>query len=104
MPWYEGSLVSRVVHLNLDQGVVVIRCMSENVGVAAIERLSSGGVAPRLHKQRGCGPDAQKAQGLCDCRSSDARKASAAKSAFVKRPPQNGCAEVLSGFAPLPDQ
>jgi hypothetical protein len=36
--------VSRVVHLNLDEGVVVIRCMSENVGVSAIERLLSGGV------------------------------------------------------------
>ena len=36
--------MSRVVHLNLDEGVVVIRCMSENVGVSAIERLSSGGV------------------------------------------------------------
>jgi hypothetical protein len=34
--------VSRVVHLNLDEGVVVIRRMSENVGVSAIERLSSG--------------------------------------------------------------
>lgn len=36
--------MSRVVHLNLDEGVVVIRCISENVGVSAIERLSSGGV------------------------------------------------------------
>ena len=36
--------MSRVIHLNLDEGVVVIRCMSENVGVSAIERLSSGGV------------------------------------------------------------
>ena len=36
--------MSRVVHLNLDEGVVVIRCMSENVGVSAIERLTSGGV------------------------------------------------------------
>jgi hypothetical protein len=36
--------MSRVVHLNLDEGVVVIRCMSENVGVSAIERLASGGV------------------------------------------------------------
>jgi hypothetical protein len=36
--------VSRVVHLNLDEGVVVIRCMSENVAVSAIERLPSGGV------------------------------------------------------------
>jgi hypothetical protein len=48
--------VSRVVHLNLDEGVVVIRCMSENVGVSAIERLSSG--ALRVHEQRRCGPDA----------------------------------------------
>jgi len=29
---------------SLDEGVVVIRCMAENVGVFAIERLSSGGV------------------------------------------------------------
>jgi hypothetical protein len=36
--------VSRVVHLNLEEGVVVIRCLSEDVGVSAIERLSSGGV------------------------------------------------------------
>ena len=36
--------MSRVVHLNLDEGVVVIRCMSENVGVSVIEQLSSGGV------------------------------------------------------------
>ena len=36
--------MSRVVHLNLDEGVVVIRCMSENVGISAIERLPSGGV------------------------------------------------------------
>jgi len=32
------------VHLTLEEGVVVIRCLSENVGVSAIERLSSGGV------------------------------------------------------------
>lgn len=36
--------MSRVVHLKLDQGVVVIRCMSEQVGVSTIERLPSGGV------------------------------------------------------------
>ena len=35
--------MSRVVHLKLDQGVVVIRCMSEQVGVSAIETLSAGG-------------------------------------------------------------
>jgi hypothetical protein len=36
--------MSRVVHLNLEEGVVVIRCMSEKVGVSAIETLPSGGV------------------------------------------------------------
>ena len=36
--------MSRVVNLNLDEGVVVIRCMSEKVGVSAIESLPSGGV------------------------------------------------------------
>jgi hypothetical protein len=36
--------MSRVVHLNLDEGVVVIRCLSEKVGISAIERLPQGGV------------------------------------------------------------
>ena len=36
--------MNRVVHLNLDEGVVVIRCMSENISVSAIEQLESGGV------------------------------------------------------------
>jgi len=36
--------VSRALHLDLDEGVVEIRCLSENVGVSAIERLPSGGV------------------------------------------------------------
>jgi hypothetical protein len=36
--------VSRVVQLSLDEGVVVIRCMSEKVGVSAIESLPGGGV------------------------------------------------------------
>jgi hypothetical protein len=36
--------VSRVVHLTLDEGVVVIRCLSEKVSVSAIERLPQGGV------------------------------------------------------------
>jgi hypothetical protein len=36
--------MSRVIHLNLDEGVVVIRCMSEKVGVSAIESLPGGGV------------------------------------------------------------
>jgi hypothetical protein len=36
--------MSRVVNLKLDEGVVVIRCMSEKVGVSTIERLPGGGV------------------------------------------------------------
>jgi hypothetical protein len=36
--------MSRVVHLTLDEGVVVIRCLSEKVGVSAIEGLPGGGV------------------------------------------------------------
>lgn len=36
--------MSRVVFLSLDEGVVVVRCLSEKVGVSAIERLPGGGV------------------------------------------------------------
>ena len=36
--------MNRVVNLSLDEGAVVIRCMSEKVGVSAIERLPGGGV------------------------------------------------------------
>jgi hypothetical protein len=36
--------MSRVVHLSLDEGVVVIRCLSEKVGISAIEGLPGGGV------------------------------------------------------------
>jgi len=36
--------MSRVVQLSLDEGVVMIRCMSEKVGVSAIEALPGGGV------------------------------------------------------------
>lgn len=36
--------MNRVVHLKLEEGVVVIRCLSEKVGVSAIERLPEGGV------------------------------------------------------------
>ncbi len=34
----------RVVLLSLDEGVVLIRCLSEKVSVSAIERLPGGGV------------------------------------------------------------
>lgn len=36
--------MSRVVNLTLDEGVVVIRCLSEKVAISAIERLPQGGV------------------------------------------------------------
>ena len=36
--------MSRVLNLNLDEGVVVIRCLSEQVGISALERLPGGGV------------------------------------------------------------
>jgi len=36
--------MSRIVNLSLDEGVVVIRCHSEKVGISAIEPLPQGGV------------------------------------------------------------
>jgi hypothetical protein len=35
--------MSRVLNLNLEEGVVAIRCLSEKVGVSAIESLPGGG-------------------------------------------------------------
>jgi len=36
--------MSRVLFLSLDEGQVVARCLSEKVGISAIERLPGGGV------------------------------------------------------------
>jgi len=36
--------MSRVINLTLDEGIVVIRCLSEKVAVSEIERLPQGGV------------------------------------------------------------
>ena len=36
--------MSRVIHLDMDEGAVVSRCLAEKVGVSAIERLPQGGV------------------------------------------------------------
>lgn len=36
--------MSRVGHLRLNEGFVVLRCLGEKVGVSAIESLPSGGV------------------------------------------------------------
>ena len=35
--------MSRVLFLNLDEGQVVTKCLAENVGISAIERLPQGG-------------------------------------------------------------
>ncbi|HEX5239200.1 MAG TPA: hypothetical protein VFW39_12155 [Sphingomicrobium sp.] len=36
--------MSRVLFLSLDEGQVVARCLTEKVGISAIERLPGGGV------------------------------------------------------------
>jgi len=36
--------MSRVLNLDLDEGVVIARCLSEKVSISAIERLPQGGV------------------------------------------------------------
>ena len=36
--------MSRVLNLDLDEGVVIARCRSEKVNISAIERLPQGGV------------------------------------------------------------
>ena len=47
--------MSRTVYLDLDEGKVVARCLKENVGVSAIERLPGGGV--RLVCMSGAGAE-----------------------------------------------
>jgi hypothetical protein len=36
--------MSRVLFVSLDEGDVVARCLAENIGISAIERLPQGGV------------------------------------------------------------
>lgn len=36
--------MSRVLFVNLDEGQVATKCLAENVGISAIERLPQGGV------------------------------------------------------------
>jgi hypothetical protein len=36
--------MSRALLVNLDEGQVVAKCLAQNVGISAIERLASGGV------------------------------------------------------------
>lgn len=36
--------MTRAVYLDIEEGKVIARCLQENVGVSAIERLPSGGI------------------------------------------------------------
>jgi len=36
--------MSRDIHLAMDEGAVIARCLKEKVGISAIERLPQGGV------------------------------------------------------------
>jgi len=36
--------MSRALHVGMDEGAVIARCLAEKVGVSAIERLPQGGV------------------------------------------------------------
>jgi hypothetical protein len=36
--------MSRAIHLSMEEGEVIARCLKEKVGVSAIERLPAGGV------------------------------------------------------------
>ena len=36
--------MSRALHIEMDEGAVIARCLAEKVGVSAIERLPQGGV------------------------------------------------------------
>ncbi|HLO21273.1 MAG TPA: hypothetical protein VK192_12360 [Sphingomicrobium sp.] len=47
--------MTRTLHLSMNEGAVVARCLKEKVGVSAIERLPSGGV--RLVCMSGNGAD-----------------------------------------------
>ena len=47
--------MSRALLINLDEGQVVARCLSENVGISAIERLASGGVRLVCNSSDGAG-------------------------------------------------
>src|SRR6185503_20425390 len=39
-----ASEMSRALHIEMDEGAVIARCLAEKVGVSAIERLPQGGV------------------------------------------------------------
>lgn len=37
-------MTERTVHLSMNEGEIVARCLKEQIGVSAVERLPSGGV------------------------------------------------------------
>ena len=47
--------MSRALFVNLDEGQVVAKCLSEKVGISAIERLPSGGVRLVCNSSEGAG-------------------------------------------------
>jgi hypothetical protein len=47
--------MSRALLIKLDESQVVARCLKENVGISAIERLSSGGVRLVCNSSEGAG-------------------------------------------------
>ena len=47
--------MSRALLIDLDEGQVVARCLKENVGISAIERLPSGGVRLVCNSSEGAG-------------------------------------------------
>ena len=47
--------MSRALLINLDEGEVVAKCLSEKVGISTIERLQSGGVRLVCNSSEGAG-------------------------------------------------
>lgn len=47
--------MSRTLYLSLDEGKVIARCLTEKVGVSAIERLPGGGVRLVCNSSEGAG-------------------------------------------------
>lgn len=47
--------MSRALLINLDEGQVVAKCLAEQVGISAIERLPSGGVRLVCKSSEGAG-------------------------------------------------
>jgi hypothetical protein len=55
--------VSRALLINLEEGEVVAKCLSEKVGISTIERLESGGVRLVCNSSEGAGTMTRKFKG-----------------------------------------